>query len=106
VQWKRRFTRTDDFTISPNSMHFPQISRSLLHEIVSDKLRFRELCSRWEPKMLTDGHNTSKRRGILGRGVVMLHDNARPHTVAATRHLTRNNSIIHPPPLQPRLRAK
>jgi hypothetical protein len=28
------------FTISSLSLHFPQISRSLLHEIVSDKLRF------------------------------------------------------------------
>jgi hypothetical protein len=42
--------------ISSLSLHFPQISRSLLHEIVSDKLRFRKLCSRWVPKMLTDEH--------------------------------------------------
>jgi hypothetical protein len=26
----------------------------------------------------------NKRRGMLGRGVVMLHDNARPHTAAST----------------------
>jgi hypothetical protein len=37
-------------------LHFPQISRSLLHKIVSDKLRFRKLCSRWVPKLLTDEH--------------------------------------------------
>jgi uncharacterized Zn finger protein len=42
------------FIISSLSLHFPQISRSLLHEIVSDKLRFQKLCSRWVPKMLTD----------------------------------------------------
>jgi hypothetical protein len=33
------------FTISSLSLRFPQISRSLLHEIMSDKLRFRKLCS-------------------------------------------------------------
>jgi hypothetical protein len=43
-------------TISSRSLHFPQISRSVIHEIVSDKLRFRKLCSRWVPKMLTDEH--------------------------------------------------
>jgi len=29
------------FTITSLSLHFPQISRSLVHEIVSDKLKFR-----------------------------------------------------------------
>jgi hypothetical protein len=47
IQENRRFTI---------SLHFPQISRSLLHEIVSDKLCFRKLCSHWVPKMLTDEH--------------------------------------------------
>jgi transposase-like protein len=42
------------FTILSLSLHFPQISRSLLHEILSDKLRFRKLRSRWVPKLLTD----------------------------------------------------
>jgi hypothetical protein len=44
------------FTISSLSLHFPQIPRSLLHEIMCDKLRFRKLCSCWVPKMLTDEH--------------------------------------------------
>jgi hypothetical protein len=39
VQWKRRFKWRDD-SISSLSLHFPQISRSLLHEIVSEKLPF------------------------------------------------------------------
>jgi hypothetical protein len=55
VQWKRRFKRTG-FTISSLSLHFPQISRSRLHEILSDKLRFRKFCSRRVLKMLTDEH--------------------------------------------------
>jgi hypothetical protein len=44
------------FAISSFSLHFPQISWSLLHEIVSDKLCFRKLCPHWMPKMLTDDH--------------------------------------------------
>jgi hypothetical protein len=44
------------FTISSLSLHFPQISRSLLHEILSDKLCFWKLFSRWVSKMLTDEH--------------------------------------------------
>jgi len=34
------------FTITSLSLHFSQISRSLLHEIVSDELKFRKLCAR------------------------------------------------------------
>jgi hypothetical protein len=35
--------------------------------------------------MLTDEHKM--KRGMLSRGVVMLHDHARPHTAAATQGL-------------------
>jgi hypothetical protein len=42
------------FTISSLSLNFPQISWSLLHEIVYDKLRFWKLCSRWVPKLLME----------------------------------------------------
>jgi hypothetical protein len=38
------------------SLHFPRISRPLLNEIVSDKLCFWKLCSRWVLKMLTEEH--------------------------------------------------
>jgi hypothetical protein len=41
------------FTISSLSLHFPQISRTILYEIVSDRLNYRKLCSRWVPKMLS-----------------------------------------------------
>jgi hypothetical protein len=40
------------FTISSLSLHFPQISRPILYEIVSDCLNYRKLCSCWVPKML------------------------------------------------------
>jgi hypothetical protein len=55
------------FNISSLPLHFPQISQSLLHKIVPGK------------------HNN--KRGMLNRGVVMLHDSARPHTAAATQDL-------------------
>jgi hypothetical protein len=44
------------FTISSLTLLFPQISRLFLRKIVSDKLPFRKLCSRWVPKMLMDEH--------------------------------------------------
>jgi hypothetical protein len=42
------------FTISSLSLHYPQLSRSLLHEILTDKLCFQKLCSCWVPKVLTE----------------------------------------------------
>lgn len=42
------------FTISDLSMHFQNISRSLLHEIVTEHLHYKKLCARWVPKTLTD----------------------------------------------------
>lgn len=56
VKENRRFTMTD------LSTKFPQISRSLLHEIVSEKLNFRKLCARWVPKTLTE-QNKKQRQG-------------------------------------------
>ena len=54
VEEKIRVNRR--FTITSLSLHFPQISPSLLHEIVSDKPKFWKLCARWVPKMLTEKH--------------------------------------------------
>jgi len=44
------------FTITSLSLYFPEISLSLLHKIVSDKLKFQKLCAHWVPKMLMDEH--------------------------------------------------
>ena len=44
------------YTITSLSLHFPQISWSLLHEIVSDELWFQKLCAHWVLKMLTEEH--------------------------------------------------
>ncbi|GBO43755.1 hypothetical protein AVEN_49598-1 [Araneus ventricosus] len=46
------------FTIRMLFDEFPQISKTVLHEIVTNRLNYRKLCSRWVPKMLTDVHIT------------------------------------------------
>ena len=51
------------FTITSLSSHFSQISQSLLHEIVSDKFKFRKLCAGWAPKMLMK--NTKRQASAL-----------------------------------------
>jgi oligoribonuclease (3'-5' exoribonuclease) len=53
------------FTISSISLHFPQISRTILYEIVSDRLNYRKLCSRWVPKMLSEEHKTKRAGSAL-----------------------------------------
>jgi len=53
------------FTITSLSLHFPQITRSLLREIVSDKLKFRKLCACWVPKMLTEEHRLKRQASAL-----------------------------------------
>jgi len=44
------------FTISDLSLHFPQISRTLLYDIVSSHLGYQKVCARWVFKMLTEEH--------------------------------------------------
>ncbi|GBN85665.1 hypothetical protein AVEN_216963-1 [Araneus ventricosus] len=46
------------FTIRMLCDEFPQISKTVLHEIVTNRLNYRKLCSRWVPKMLTGVHKT------------------------------------------------
>ncbi|GBM96163.1 hypothetical protein AVEN_23256-1 [Araneus ventricosus] len=46
------------FTIRMLFDEFPQISKTVLHEIVTNRLNYRKLCSRWVPKILTDVHKT------------------------------------------------
>ena len=53
------------FTITSLSEHFPEISRSLLHEIVSETLGYRKLCARWVPKQLTEEHRMKRRTSAM-----------------------------------------
>ena len=48
------------FTISDMSLHFPQISRTLLCDIVGSHLGYRKVCARWVPKMLTEEHKKQR----------------------------------------------
>jgi hypothetical protein len=59
------------FTISSLSVHFQQISRNVFHEIVTNRLDFRKLCSRWVPKMLSDEHR--KKRAASSLTFLMLY---------------------------------
>ncbi|KAJ4438847.1 hypothetical protein ANN_14800 [Periplaneta americana] len=53
------------FTITELSSHFPQISRSLLHEIVTKHLLFKKVCARWVPKNLTPEHKMQRLEAAL-----------------------------------------
>ncbi|GFX95014.1 histone-lysine N-methyltransferase SETMAR [Trichonephila clavipes] len=44
------------FTISTLALEFPNVGRTTLHKVVSEKLKFRKLCARWVPRLLTEEH--------------------------------------------------
>nr|XP_015914995.2 uncharacterized protein LOC107445167 [Parasteatoda tepidariorum] len=48
------------FTNSKLSELIPKISRSALYTTVSKRLKYRKLCLRWVPKMLSDHHKTQR----------------------------------------------
>jgi len=43
------------FTISDLFLHFPQISRTLLYDIVCSHLGYQKVCAQWVPKMAHGG---------------------------------------------------
>ena len=53
------------FTITEFSLEFPQISRSLLHEIVTEKLGYHKFCARWVPKLLSEDHKKQRMAASL-----------------------------------------
>jgi len=57
IRENRRFANT------ALSLHFPQISWSLHHQIVSDKIKFPKLCARCLPELLTEEHKLKGRTG-------------------------------------------
>ncbi|GFX21015.1 histone-lysine N-methyltransferase SETMAR [Trichonephila clavipes] len=48
------------FTISTLASEFPNVGRTTLHKVVSEKLKFRKLCSRWVPSLLTEEHKLKR----------------------------------------------
>ena len=56
---------TTRFTIISLSLHFPQISWSFLHQIVSGKVKFRKLYANCLPKLLTEEHKLEQQATTL-----------------------------------------
>ncbi|GBN21218.1 hypothetical protein AVEN_3865-1 [Araneus ventricosus] len=51
-----KFRENRRFTIRMLFDEFSQISKTVLHEIVTNRFNYRKFCSRWVPKMLPDVH--------------------------------------------------
>jgi histone-lysine N-methyltransferase SETMAR len=47
-------------TIEELHQQCPEVSRTVLHETVTERLRYRKLCARWVPKMLTDDQKKNR----------------------------------------------
>jgi hypothetical protein len=43
----------------------PEMSQTTIHEAVTGKLGYRNLCASWVPKMLTDDHKTKRMGSVL-----------------------------------------
>ncbi|GFV65905.1 histone-lysine N-methyltransferase SETMAR [Trichonephila clavipes] len=48
------------FTISTLALEFPNVGRTTLHKVVSEKLKFRKLCARWVPRLVTEEHKLKR----------------------------------------------
>ena len=53
------------FKISSLELEFPKVGRTTLHKIVSEKLKFRKLCARWIPRLLTEEHKLKRMVCVL-----------------------------------------
>ena len=52
-------------TISELHHVIPEVSKTTIHEAVTEKLGHRKLCARWAPKILTDDHKTKRMGSAL-----------------------------------------
>ena len=48
------------FTISSLAEEFPNVSRTTLFRVVTEKLGYHKVCARWVPKILTDKHKNKR----------------------------------------------
>ncbi|GFU20501.1 histone-lysine N-methyltransferase SETMAR [Trichonephila clavipes] len=48
------------FTFSTLALKFPNVGRTTLHKVVSEKLKFRKLCARCVPRLLTEEHKLKR----------------------------------------------
>jgi hypothetical protein len=57
----------------------PEVSKTTIHEAVTEKLGYRKLCAHWVPKMLIDDHKTKwigSAQGYIGPPAIQ----SGPHT--------------------------
>ena len=52
-------------TIRESHHIIPEVSKTTIHESVTEKLGYRKLCACWVPKMLTDDHKTKRMGSAL-----------------------------------------
>ena len=62
---RERFMQNRRFAITELSSHFPQISCSMLHKIVTEQLLFRKLCASWVTDQLTPEHKAMRMESAL-----------------------------------------
>ncbi|GFW81967.1 uncharacterized protein TNCV_770961 [Trichonephila clavipes] len=55
------------FTISTLALEFPNVGRTTLH---TEKLKFRKLCARWVPRLLTEEHKLKRMACALDFGSI------------------------------------
>jgi hypothetical protein len=53
------------FTISELSCEFPQISCTVLYEIITVRLGYHKFCARWVPRMVMGAHKTHRMASAL-----------------------------------------
>jgi hypothetical protein len=53
------------FTIVDLSCEFPQISCTIMYEIIAVRLGYHKFCSKWVTKMLIDAHKTQRMASVL-----------------------------------------
>ena len=52
---KDRRVSLDDLCVS-----IPEVSRTTIYRILTDKLQYRNVCARWIPRMLTEDHKRQR----------------------------------------------
>lgn len=62
---EEKIQETRRFTLSTLHESFPQISRSLLHEVVTEHLGYKKMCALWVPKTLTEAHKANRMGAAL-----------------------------------------
>lgn len=61
IQSVQRFVNSDKRrTLDDIHDEYPDVSRTILHEIVTKNLGYRKICARWVPHHLTDEHKAKR----------------------------------------------